>query len=211
MRRIGDLLIAMSACTPDAIREALYYQDLHGARLGTNLLELGAIDERILGEALRQLYAVPVLTGEIAVDGRALQLVPRVLVEKHEAVPYAIDGRALRVLMCDPGNVPAIDEIAFSAGSRVQVAVAPEARIWALMWNHYRIHRGRHFVDPQLRVLTAAAHVGEEFTQPLAADVWEWEPSITPRILQELRRGSDGPFSGPRTSRTAQKRPSGVR
>jgi hypothetical protein len=202
MRRIGDLLISMSACTPEAIREALYNQNLRGARLGTNLLEIGAVDERLLAEALRRLYRVPVLTGDIAVDRRALDLVPRRLVDKHDAVPYTVDRRSLRVLMCDPCDLPAIDEIAFAAGKRVEVAMAPEARVWSLMRNHYGIKRRRRGLDDELLRLPPPVEPSNGwFVQPLAASVWDSELSIAPPVLWGHRSSDAAAWLDPRSGR----------
>ncbi len=44
--RIGDILVDMKACTPQELQAALQTQSIFGGRLGTNLLELGIVNER---------------------------------------------------------------------------------------------------------------------------------------------------------------------
>ena len=54
--RLGDLLVERNLVTQSQLSEALLQQEVSGKRLGTLLIELGAVDElectRILGEQL---------------------------------------------------------------------------------------------------------------------------------------------------------------
>ncbi len=140
------MLVALSACPPEAIREALHNQRFCGGRLGTNLLDLGALDEERLAHALGRLYRLPSAWGAVTPDLGALALVTRALVERHVLVPYDVDGRTLRLLVCDPTDVRALDEVAFAVGRSVQPIVTPEARVWDLMRRHYGVLHSRRTV-----------------------------------------------------------------
>ncbi len=141
MPRLGELLVSIGACEPEAIAKALQNQAFFGARLGTNLLYLGAVHEAQLADALERLHGIQTLSGDVAVDPKAVAVMPRRLVERYEAVPYAVSDRNLTVLVSDPRDVRALDDIAFATGRKVRPLVIPEARLWALMWKLYGIRR----------------------------------------------------------------------
>ena len=59
--RIGEILVAMKACTAQELQAALQTQSIFGGRLGTNLLELGIVDHRQLATALSRAHNIPCL------------------------------------------------------------------------------------------------------------------------------------------------------
>ena len=170
--KIGEMLVALSACPQEAIQEALHSQSFFGGRLGTNLLQMGAVEEARLADALARLYRIPSISGDVDIDGRTIALVPRRFVETYEVVPYAIDQRTLHLLVCDPRNVRAVDEIAFATGKRVELVVAAEARIWSLMGKYYRVERGARPLVLEARRWAPRVYPRVAFVQPVAEEVW---------------------------------------
>jgi hypothetical protein len=59
MARLGEQLIAANIVSTDKVEQALRAQVVWGGRLGTNLIELGAIDLDELSRALGQQHGVP--------------------------------------------------------------------------------------------------------------------------------------------------------
>jgi hypothetical protein len=139
--RLGELLVQSGACTPAAVREALENQVIFGGRLGTNLLELGLVEEEPLARALGSRHGVPHLWGPTALDPAAVRLVPAELADRWEIVPYVLSDRRLAILACDPSNLGMLDEVAFSTGKHVHALVAPEARVWAHLRAAYGLVR----------------------------------------------------------------------
>ena len=139
--RLGEILLRDRACTPEAVVEALQNQVIFGGRLGTNLLELGAVQEDALARALGIQHGVPSLFGDLQVDPRAVVLVRAEVADRYDVVPYLLAGRKLAVLAVDPSNLQMLDEVAFVTGRRIHPIVAPEARIWALLRKVYGIER----------------------------------------------------------------------
>jgi hypothetical protein len=77
-RRLGEILVERGACTPERVLEALQNQVIFGGRLGTNLLELEAVKEEALAEALRLRCGVPSVQGEdLHPEPEALALMTR--------------------------------------------------------------------------------------------------------------------------------------
>ncbi|MFO0582011.1 MAG: hypothetical protein U0229_07060 [Anaeromyxobacter sp.] len=142
MRRIGDMLLARNACTLEGLHAALENQVLFGGRLGTNLIEAGAVREEDLAEVLGAKYGVPWLAGDdLTPDPAALALVPADLADRCNAVPYKVEGRRLTVCCIEPGALGLLDEISFVSGKQVTPAVVTETRLAHLLRAHYRVDR----------------------------------------------------------------------
>jgi type IV pilus assembly protein PilB len=60
-RLLGEVLVDRRHLTPAQLSEALLQQRVSGKRLGTLLVELGALDERDLADALGEHFGVPVV------------------------------------------------------------------------------------------------------------------------------------------------------
>src|SRR5512136_1998430 len=100
--RLGDILIEMKACTPQELQAALQAQAIFGGRIGTNLIELGIVDESQLAAALTRAYGLPCLAGAIEPEEEAIAAVPAQLVERLGFVPLRVDDRRLQVVVADP-------------------------------------------------------------------------------------------------------------
>jgi hypothetical protein len=148
--RIGELLVQAGACSTAAVREALQNQVVFGGRLGTNLLELGAVTEQALADALHRRHGVRAVCGDLTLDPAALRLLPRALADRHEVVPWALTDRRLMLIACDPSNLRALDELAFATGREVMPLVAAEARVWALLRRAYGIVRELRGIEVDL-------------------------------------------------------------
>ncbi len=140
-RRIGDILVEMNACTRQELEAGLQTQTIFGGRLGTNLLELGIVDGRQLARALSTAHGVPCLEDDAEPEPEALSALTPELVERFEVIPFHVEDRALRVAIADPRNLASLDELAFATGRRLEIVVAPEARLWVLMRRHYGIEK----------------------------------------------------------------------
>src|SRR6266542_1553676 len=141
MPRLGELLVDMGACPPDRVHEALEAQVLFGGRLGTNLLELGAVSEEVLARALSRQHGGRATYGAVHLDPKVLALLKPELADRFEVVPCALSGRRLSVLCCNPRDLAMIDELSFATGKQIDLIVVPEARLWALLRAHYGVER----------------------------------------------------------------------
>jgi type IV pilus assembly protein PilB len=66
-----------------------------------------------------------------------LALVPQALVIKHHLIPTSLARNTLTLVMADPSNLVAINEIKFLTGYDVKIAVASPAAIAAAIDRHY--------------------------------------------------------------------------
>jgi hypothetical protein len=153
VRRLGELLVQAATCDPEAIRGALENQVIFGGRLGTNLLEMGAVTEEALADALGRRHRLPALSGDLALDPKALALLRAEVADRHDVVPYLLAGRRLAVLACDPSDLAMLDEVAFATGRQIHPFVVPEARLWVLLKDGYGVERQLRGLDVEFESL----------------------------------------------------------
>jgi type IV pilus assembly protein PilB len=60
----------------------------------------------------------------VGVQREAAEQLPLHVLERVTAIPYALDGDALRIAVADPGNVQAIDELRLATSLQLELAVA---------------------------------------------------------------------------------------
>ena len=84
---------------------------------------------------------------------------PARVAQRLHAVPFRKEGRVLSVAMRDPGDLPALDELAALTGFRIAPHAALEVRIYALLYRFYA-------ADVEPRYLTAAAFLREVAADP---------------------------------------------
>jgi len=133
--KLGELLIREGLINPDQLDEALKNQVIFGGRLGTNLLEIGAVSEEDIAKVLSKKLGVPFVgTDELTkIPEEVIHAIPRALVEKYRVVPVRLDKRRLTLVMANPTDLKAIDEIAFRTGYIIRPVLAPDVRLnWAM-------------------------------------------------------------------------------
>jgi hypothetical protein len=147
--RIGERLLQLRLIRKADLAEALQAQVLYGGRIGTCLVQSGAIELDPLATALGAHLAVPAALQaqfELATP-EVLQRLPRELAERFLAVPLATrPSGTLVVAMVDPKGLGAIDVIEKAVSARVQVCVAPELRVRYWLERHYGIERDNRFL-----------------------------------------------------------------
>jgi len=147
--RLGEFFVRKGIITAAQLDEALRAQLIFGGHLGTCLLEMGYLEEPVLGRSLGEIfgvgYAPPHLFENI--PRNVIERLPRRLVEKHHAVPFDLRDRTLDVAMIDPRNLPAIDELSFAAGARINPWVSPEARVFQVMERYYDVPRRQRYIS----------------------------------------------------------------
>jgi hypothetical protein len=141
--RLGDLLIQNKLITEIQLQEALHAQTIFGGKLGTNLVELGYLNEMDLSNLLSRQLGIPCIEpGELeGVDPKVLAAVPLQLVKKHMVFPLQMEGRLLRLAMSDPTNLPALDDVIFATGLRIDLRVAPEILLVYAIEKNYDVPR----------------------------------------------------------------------
>jgi len=136
--RLGDLLQRRGDLTAAQLTTALEAQREHSGALAYHLVKLNLISEEDLLAILEREYRLPVVDpASLDIPKEVLALVPQTLVIKHHLIPTSLSRSTLTLVMADPSNLVAINEIKFLTGYDVNIAVASPAAIAAAIDRHY--------------------------------------------------------------------------
>ncbi len=136
--RLGELLVSKGLINAKQLEDALQEQKVSGNKLGSSLVKLGYIQEKNLVAFLSRHYGVPAIDlSEAQIDGEVIKMIPPDVVFKYQVIPIKRIGSTLRVAMCDPSNILAIDDIKFLTGCHVEVFVSTESTIKAAIDKFY--------------------------------------------------------------------------
>lgn len=152
--KLGELLVQEGVITPHQLEEALKYQVIFGGKLGTNLIELDFVKEDDIAKMLSRMLRVPLVSGEQLqnIPDNVVKLIPRDIAEQHQVVPLSLDNRKLTLVMANPSDLKAIDEIAFRTGLIIRPAVAAEVRLILALEKYYHIPREIRYVQVSKKV-----------------------------------------------------------
>jgi hypothetical protein len=157
--RLGELLVQLQLISEAQLHEGLQMQVLYGARLGTNLVELGYLTLDQLAKALARRHRLPAALGNHfdRCDPALQQRVPAHIAGKWRAVPIgrlAQNQSRIAIAVRDPLPEHGRGELAFQLDvepEELVLAIAPELKIHYHLEAAYQIPRGNRF----MRVLGA--------------------------------------------------------
>jgi len=156
--RLGDMLLEEKLCSAAQIEEGLETQVVHGGRLGTNLVELGFLQEKDLARMLGKQHNVAYAAGEMQPDPAAMSLGDISFFDDHDLLPMRVDATRLTVAVLDPRRIEPLDQLGFKVGKRVVPVVIPEFRMNQLLRRHCKAFRNLRPIDMNtLRPSKAAA------------------------------------------------------
>jgi len=146
--KLGELLISAGKITPAEVEETLKGQAIFGGRFGTNLVEMGYLDEHDLAHFLSKKTGFPHAEPEdlMEIPPQVVRLIPEDAVKKYRVVPIALNNRKLSLAMADPSDFATIDEISFVTGYIVVPLITPELRLICSMEKFYNIKRELRYI-----------------------------------------------------------------
>lgn len=128
--KLGDLLVDSGAISNEQLIDALKRQKSSGKRLGELLIEEGTVTEEHILDALEiQLKVERVFLDSISIDKSAVMSIPESLAIKYSLIPILIKGDHIKVVMTDPLNIFAVDDVRIASGYEVEIAIAPKIEI----------------------------------------------------------------------------------
>ncbi len=166
-RRLGEILLERGWVTHEQLFRALEKQQQVGGRLGTALVEIDALSEDLLLQALTEQLRIPsVGIDELrSVPPEVLDLVPARIAVRCRAIPFRLAGSQVHVAMTEVKNLAFQDELAFVTAKRIKVYVCSEARIFEALEKFYdhqcpsryaqlvdRLNRARYLWDRGVEV-----------------------------------------------------------
>jgi type IV pilus assembly protein PilB len=101
-------------------------------------VKLDFLDEKTLTDFLAKQYRVPIVDlASLELEPSVVSHVPSEVAKKYQIIPIDRKGSALKIAMCDPSNIFAIDDIKFMTGFNVEVLVAAESAVKAAIDHYY--------------------------------------------------------------------------
>jgi len=145
--RLGELLLGEGLVTTEGLEEALESQVIHGGRLGTNLVELGLLQEKDLARLLGKQHNCAFAAGEMVPDPKALALVDANFADDKDVLPMRVDATRLSLAVLNPADLESLDALAFKTGKRVVPVVIPEFRMNQLLRRYCKAFRPMRAID----------------------------------------------------------------
>lgn len=128
--RFAELLVKGGIVTREQLSEAQKKEKESGSSVTKELVRLGFTNEDALTNFLAKQFGIEIIElvpGEI--EDSVFSLVPPQIVQKHQLIPYKLLGSTLTVVVSDPTDLVAINEVKFVTGYGVRLAMATPANI----------------------------------------------------------------------------------
>jgi type IV pilus assembly protein PilB len=137
-RKLGDLLVESKKVTDEQLKEVLTKQKNSGMRLGEILVAEGLTTENDILSVLEMQLGIPrVYLDFVNVDEKALKVIPESLASKYNLLPIYFDKGKLTVVMSDPLNIFAFDDVKMASGYEVEPLLASQQEIKKAISKYY--------------------------------------------------------------------------
>ena len=194
MARLGELLTSTRLIEPDKVEQALRAQVVWGGRLGTNMIELGAIDLEGLSRALGRQHGLPAALARHfeKADPELQKQLPAELARQWSVVPLLRVGpdKKIALAVLDPLPAEALVAVADALGvpeSMLVMSVAAEMRVRYNLERVYQIARPARFLRAKGKTITPFPTF-EEFDVETDAEVIA-QPAAPEAIVNEKPTG----------------------
>lgn len=135
-----DMLLNAGIINRDQLEQALSNRVIYGGKIGSSLIELGYVSEVDLARFLSSKLGVPYVDPDqlLSIPPETISLLSRELALKYGVIPLSLDKKRLNLVMADPADLKAIDEIGFITGYIIRPFVTPEVRLVQALSIYYQ-------------------------------------------------------------------------
>jgi type IV pilus assembly protein PilB len=138
-KRLGEYLVDAGLIDEKAIEEALKVQKTNKKRLGQILIQLGVADEQVIAKALASQLKIPFIRlDKVEIPDEVISLIPADMVKKYLLVPIEQKEKTLLVVMANPLELYAREDLRFVTGLSIDAAIAPEKDIIEAIEQYYK-------------------------------------------------------------------------
>jgi len=140
-KQLGELLIDLGVISQQQLEKALAFQKQKGGLvlIGEVFVELGYAKEEDIAQALTVQYGFPYLPlSNYEVSPETVNIIPAKLTRQYMLIPIDKIGNNLTLVMSNPLNSKAIDEIEAVTGCNVQVFVSTSSDIKKAIEKYYK-------------------------------------------------------------------------
>jgi twitching motility protein PilT len=161
---LGEVLVEERLISRETLAAAMARQKETGHALGKILLEMGAVDESALVEAVARQIGLPYVDlTQRRPDVDVARMIPTDVARRHCVLPVEMDGGSLVLAMAEPTNAAAVREVSELTGYEVRPALAVRRELLAAIEEvRSRPQATASPVDEILREIQSAPAVVEE-------------------------------------------------
>jgi len=136
--KLTDILIKGNLIKKKDLDKAIEIQKMSGGSLGKILVDQNLISQNSLMAAVSaQLDTPPINISKYKIDKEILKLIPEKTARQYSVLPLSKIGNVLTVVMSDPLNIFAIDDIKMITHFKVDIAISPESDIKEAINSYY--------------------------------------------------------------------------
>lgn len=136
--RLIDILVTAKLITDEQLRQALEAQRTKGGRLSEILTNLGFVTEKALKVILSESLEIPPINLQrVKIDKSVLEFIPERVARFYQVLPISKIGKTITVVMADPMNVFALDDIKQLTGLVVKPVIATQKEIEVAISQYY--------------------------------------------------------------------------
>jgi type IV pilus assembly protein PilB len=129
-KQVAELFIEQNILQPSQADDVLSEAELNGKTMAQAMVDGGFVDERGFYQTIAEgLGTEFVDLSDTEISDKILHLVPSGLARLHRALPIGIIGNTLRVVLVDPLDLRAAEDLRFALGKDVDVVVAPSDQV----------------------------------------------------------------------------------
>jgi general secretion pathway protein E len=138
-RQLGELLVESGLLTGEQVDRATRDAAAAGRRLASYAVEEELVSEADMASMLSLQLHLPLIDlRRHTVQSDAVALVPEECARQHQVVPLDVVGDSLVVVMADPGDIVALEELQTRARMPVQLAIGIPSDIEEAINRYYR-------------------------------------------------------------------------
>jgi type IV pilus assembly protein PilB len=136
---LGELLLERGIINQSQLDQSLNVQGERGGLIGEILVALGSVKEDDIAQTLTAQYGFPYLPlGNYNVAADVIGTIPGRIVRQYLLVPVEKIGNNLTLVMSDPLNTQAIEEVESLSGCTVQAFVSTASEIKKAIEKFYK-------------------------------------------------------------------------
>lgn len=137
---LGEILLKAGVITEEQLADALAMQaDSPHQKFGSLLIEKGYADEGVIAQVLASQLGVPLVhsVDEAGIDEEAVHLLSPRVARRHHCIPLRSTEEEIVLVMSNPLDLVAIDDVEHATARRVAVVVAAESEITKALERFY--------------------------------------------------------------------------
>lgn len=181
---LKDILISDNLITEEQVKEVEEEQERNGKSLKEVIIDFGILTEMDILEAIGRSLGLEVRATAVEEDPpkEIIKMLDGNTARMLGAVPLAFDGTTLSVILRDPLNYQAVDELRFIVGRDVNQIIAPEGQVDAAIEKFYPIDVTATMHDMLAELNLDEAELKEDEVSEQSADQLEAQANEAPII-----------------------------